>query len=130
MPDLSAVREKCVVVFIAAHGGRDRDGPFLFPEDSTGEPADRVRFKTLLEHPKAASGIEAETLIIDATRGPAFTDLGLVHNDFAAGVAEMEAEIAAIPNLAVFLSSGQDERLWTGARIGAPRPSRTSRCAA
>src|SRR5262245_41971892 len=36
LPDLSAVREKCVVVFIAAHGGRDRDGPFFFPEDSSG----------------------------------------------------------------------------------------------
>ncbi|MBN9121562.1 MAG: caspase family protein, partial [Planctomycetes bacterium] len=118
LPDLSTVREKCVVVFVAAHGGRDRDGPFLFPEDSTGEPADRVRFKTLLEQLDRLPTNKQKLLIIDATHAPAFAELGLVHNDFAAAVEEMEAEIAAVPNLAVFLSSGPDERSWTSPEWG------------
>lgn len=118
LPDLLAVREKCAVVFIAAHGGRDRDGPFLFPEDSTGEPADRVRFKTLLDQLARLPANKQKLLIIDATHEPAFTELGLVHNDFAAGVEEMDAEIAAVPNLAVFLSSGTDERSWTSPEWG------------
>jgi len=118
LPDLSTVREKCVVVFIAAHGGRDRDGPFLFPEDSTGEPADRVRFKTLLDQLARLPAHKQKLLIIDATHEPAFTELGLVHNDFAAGVEEIDAEIAAVPNLAVFLSSGTDERSWTSPEWG------------
>ena len=118
LPDLSAMREKCIVVFIAAHGGRDRDGPFLFPEDSTGEPADRVRFKTLLEQLGRLPAKQQKLLILDATREPAFPELGLVHNDFAAGIEEMDAEIAAIPNLAVFLSSGLDERSWTSPEWG------------
>ena len=118
LPDLSAVREKCVVVFVAAHGGRDRDGPFLFPEDSDGSPADRVRFKTLLEQLTRLPASKQKLLIIDATHAPAFADLGLVHNDFAAAVEEMDAEIAAVPNLAVFLSSGLDERSWTSPEWG------------
>jgi hypothetical protein len=118
LPDLSALREKCIVVFIAAHGGRDRDGPFLFPEDSTGEPADRVRFKTILDQLARLPANEQKLLIIDATREPAFTDLGLVHNDFAGGVEELDAEIAAVPNLAVFLSSGLDERSWSSPEWG------------
>ncbi len=119
LPDLSAVRETCVVVFVAAHGGRDRDGPFLFPEDSDGSPADRVRVKTLLDQLARLPANKQKLLIIDATHAPAFTDLGLVHNDFAGGVAEMETDIAAVPNLAVFLSSGLDERSWTSPEWGA-----------
>ena len=119
LPDLSAVRETCVVVFVAAHGGRDRDGPFLFPEDSDGSPADRVRVKTLLDQLARLPAGKQKLLIIDATHAPAFTDLGLVHNDFAGGVEEMETDIAAVPNLAVFLSSGLDERSWTSPEWGA-----------
>ncbi|MBP3959288.1 VWA domain-containing protein [Gemmata sp. G18] len=118
LPDLSAVKEKCVVVFITAHGGRDRDGPFLFPEDATSEPGERVRFKTLLEQLARLPADKQKMLVIDAAREPAFTDLGLVHNDFAGGVAELDADIAAIPNLAVWLSSGLDERSWASPEWG------------
>ena len=118
LPDLSAVREKCVVVYIAAHGGHDRDGPFLFPEDATGEPAARVRFQTLLDQLGRLPANRQKLLIIDATREPAFTELGLVHNDFAAAVDEMDAAIAAVPNLAVLLSSGSDERSWSSPEWG------------
>jgi hypothetical protein len=118
LPDLSAVREKCVVVFVAAHGGRDRDSPFLFPEDSDGAPADRVRFKTLIDQLARLPANKQKLLIIDATHAPAFAELGLVHNDFAAAVEELDTEIAAVPNLAVFLSSGPDERSWTSPEWG------------
>ncbi len=118
LPDLSVVKEKCVVVFVTAHGGRDRDGPFLFPEDATGEPGERVRFKVLLEQLARLPAAQQKLLVIDAAREPAFTDLGLVHNDFAGGVAELDADIAAVPNLAVWLSSGFDERSWASPEWG------------
>ncbi len=107
-----------MVVFVAAHGGRDRDGPFLFAEDTSGEPAERVRFKTLLDQLAKLPADTQKLLVIDATREPAFTDLGLVHNDFAGGVEEMDADIAAVPNLAVFLSTGLDERSWASPEWG------------
>ncbi len=120
LPDLSTVREKCVVVFIAAHGGRDRDGPFLFPEDTSGDPSERVRFKTILDRLARLPADKQKLLIIDATHAPAFADLGLVHNDFAAAVEELDAagDIAKVPNLVIFLSSGADERSWCSPEWG------------
>ena len=106
------------MVFVSAHGGRDRDGPFLFPEDSNGEPADRVRFKTLLDQLGRLPANKQKLLIVDAMHASAFAELGLVHNDFAAAVEEMDSEIAAVPNLAVLLSSGVDERSWISPEWG------------
>ena len=118
LPDLSTVREKCIVITIAAHGGRDRDGAFLFPEDSTADPEVRVRVKTLLDQLAKLPPSQQKLLILDATEPPAYTDLGLVHNDFASAVEELNSEIAKIPNLAVYLSSGDDQRSWTSPEWG------------
>jgi Caspase domain len=118
LPDLSHAREKCVVVVIAAHGGRDRDGAFLFPEDATAETAQRVRVKTLIEQLAKLPAKQQKLLILDATEPPAYPDLGLVHNDFAAAVEDLNGEIAAVPNLAVFMSTGPDQRSWTSPEWG------------
>ncbi|MBM3982442.1 MAG: hypothetical protein FJ304_19660 [Planctomycetes bacterium] len=40
-------------------------------------------------------------------------------NDFAAGVEELDAQIAAVPNLVVLLSTGPDERSWASPEWGA-----------
>ncbi len=118
LPDLAQNREKCVVVVIAAHGGRDRDGAFLFPEDATGDPNQRVRVKTLIEQLAALPARKQKLLILDATEPPAYPDLGLIHNDFAAAVEELNDDIAKVPNLAVFMSTGQDQRSWTSPEWG------------
>jgi hypothetical protein len=118
LPDLSSIREKCIVIAIAAHGGRDRDGAFLFPEDATAEPEVRVRVKAIVDQLAKLPAQKQKLLILDATEQPAFTDLGLVHNDFASAVEELNDAIAAVPNLAVFMSSGADQRSWVSPEWG------------
>ena len=118
LPDLTGVRDTCIVVAIAAHGGRDRDGAFLFAEDATGEATSRVRLKSLLAQFAKLPESKQKFLILDATEPPAYTALGLVHNDFASAVEELEADIAAVPNLAVFMSTGPDQRSWTSPEWG------------
>lgn len=118
LPDLSTIREKCIVIVIAAHGGRDREGAFLFPEDSTAELEVRVRVKTILDQLAKLPPSKQKLLILDATEPPAYTDLGLVHNDFASAVEELNSDIAKIPNLAVFMSTGDDQRSWTSPESG------------
>lgn len=118
LPDLSSIREKCIVVTIAAHGGRDRDGAFLFSEDATDDPDARVRLKAILDQLANLPAQKQKLLILDATEPPAYTDLGLVHNDFAGAVEELDDAIAAVPNLAVFMSSGTDQRSWVSPEWG------------
>ena len=57
-------------------------------------------------------------LILDATQSPAFADVGLVHNDFAAGLEELNDDIAAVPNLVVLSSTDLDQRSWTSPEWG------------
>jgi hypothetical protein len=109
---------KCVVVVLAAHGGRDRDGAFLFPEDATGEPAARVRIATLIEQLGKLPARQQKLLILDATEPPAYPDLGLVHNDFASAVEDLNDAIAKVPNLALFMSTGPDQRSWASPEWG------------
>jgi hypothetical protein len=118
LPELAASREKCIVVAVAAHGGRDRDGAFLFPEDTDSDPAARVRIKTLIDQLARLPADKHKLLILDATEPAAYTDLGLVHNDFASAVEELESAIAAAPNCVVFMSSGPDQRSWTSPEWG------------
>ncbi len=118
LTELFPAHGKCVVVVLAAHGGRDRDGAFLFPEDSTGDPTARVRISTLIEQLGKLPAKQQKLLILDATEPPAYADLGLVHNDFAAAVEDLNDAIAKVPNLAVFMSTGPDQRSWTSPEWG------------
>jgi hypothetical protein len=112
LPELDGGSDRCVVVVVAAHGGRDRDGAFLFPDDAGTAPADRVRLRAVLDRLAALPHARHKFLVLDATEPAAFPDLGLVHNDFASAVEELEGAIAAVPNLVVLVSSGPDQRSW------------------
>jgi hypothetical protein len=107
-----------VVVVLAAHGGRDRDGAFLFPDDATADPGQRIRVKAVIDRLAALPARKQKLLILDATQSPAFPDLGLVHNDFAAALLDLEPDIQAVPNLVVFASTGPDERSWVSPEWG------------
>lgn len=112
LPELDGGRDRVVVVVVAAHGGRDRDGAFLFPDDADTSPASRVRLRALIDRLAALPAKRQKFLILDATEPPAYPDHGLVHNDFAAAAEELNDAIAAVPNLAVLVSSGLDQRSW------------------
>ncbi|MDB5313800.1 MAG: hypothetical protein JWO38_8002 [Gemmataceae bacterium] len=112
MPEIDAGRERCVVVVLAAHGGRDRDGAFLFPDDATPDPAHRLRVNALVDRLAQLPADRQKLLVLDAAQCMAFPDLGLLHNDFAAAVEDLNDAIAAVPNLVVFMSTGSDQRSW------------------
>jgi hypothetical protein len=118
LTDLFPARGKCVVVVLTAHGGRDRDGAFLFVEDAAADSAARVRVKTLVEQLAKLPAKQQKLLILDATEPVAYPDLGLVHNDFASAVEDLNQQIAEVPNLAVFMSTGPDQRSWVSPEWG------------
>ncbi|MCE9532393.1 MAG: hypothetical protein K8T89_14925 [Planctomycetes bacterium] len=110
---LGEIREPTVVVCFSLHGGNDPEGPFLFPGDVSGNFADRLRLKSVLERLATLPAKKHKCLILDVTSSPAFPGQGVLHNDFASGLLALESQIKGIPNLVVIASSGIDQRSWT-----------------
>jgi Mg-chelatase subunit ChlD len=110
---LTNCTSETVVVFIAAHGGADKDGPYLLPDDAGEHDADVVyRVEKVLA---ALNGLPKKTkklLLIDATQlGDDWTERQL-HNDFVRSLKRMEDRIKEVSNLAVLCSSDEHQRSW------------------
>lgn len=115
---LSAFREPVVVAVFAANGGCDANGPFLIPDDASPEPTERVRVKAILD---AVAKLPADTrklIVFDAAGAISAPVFGQFHNDFTRGVQSLDADIAAVPNLLVFISAGADQRSWRSPEWG------------
>ena len=118
LPELDTLKDRTAIVFVAAHGGRDPDGAFLFPDDTTTDPAHRVRIKAVIDRLAKLPATTHKVLILDATQPSHYADLGLLHNDFADALVLLDSTIAAVPNLVVLSSTGIDQRSWTSPEWG------------
>src|SRR5262249_20255757 len=54
----------------------------------------------------------AKVLLLDPARFPGDPTLGLLHNDFARALADLEAQVEAVPKLVVVRGSGPGGRAW------------------
>ena len=111
---LDGAGERTVMLAFFAHGGADADGPYLLRADAgaaAGEKG-RLRLSDIIERLKALPARTNKLLVLDATgMGPNWA-LGMLQNDFARSLDGMEAQIAAVPNLAVLSASGPDQTSW------------------
>jgi len=112
--DLSKINEKTVVVYMALHGGSDREGAYLLPADSNGRSADknRLRMEQVLDRLSKIDNSKNKVLILDATQISADWPLGILDNGFARELNKLESKIAGIPNLVVLSASDEDQRSW------------------
>ena len=113
---LDAAGEPTVIVYFALHGGVDGKGPFLLPQDAnlseTNPDKQRLRVKEIIDRLGKLPPEKKKLLILDATQVPAHWALGMLHNDFARGLAGLKESIDAVPNLIVFSASDADQRSW------------------
>jgi hypothetical protein len=112
-PQLVNRGEKVVVVYLALHGGADRDGAYFLINAPGGEARrNRLRLKTVLDRLKQLPADKHKLLILDATQVATDWSAGMLHNDFARELEKADAAIAEVPNLVVLSASGVDERSW------------------
>ena len=113
---LDKTNEKSILLYFAAHGAADRNGPFLWmpPGDAvTIDPAHKLPVKDILQRLAEPALREKHKLVIfDATQVSASWAHGYLHNDFARALKDLEAQIADIPNLVVICSTDEDQRSW------------------
>jgi len=111
---LKDVPEPTIVVVMALHGGVDAEGAYLLPNDAKALPEsrDRLRMTDVLRLFGGLPRHKKKVLILDATGIPYHWELGMLRNDFARALRNLEAEIKKIPNFVVIGSSDQDQRSW------------------
>jgi hypothetical protein len=113
--------QRTAIIYLSMHGVVDDAGePCLLPAGASPyDPATWLPLRDILEeinnHPELAPW--RKLLVLDCTREPSLTSLGVLSNDFAEQVAGL-VEQAKVPGLAVLCASDQGERAWTSEELG------------
>ncbi|MEQ8790289.1 MAG: hypothetical protein RIC55_28595 [Pirellulaceae bacterium] len=105
--------ERTLVLSIALHGAADEQGAYLLYAD-TSETKDvgKLRIEALLQRLAKLPAEKKKLIILDATQVVSDWRLGILHNEFARGLAELNEQITAVPNLVVISSSDVNQRSW------------------
>src|SRR5581483_3230972 len=104
------VSEKTVILFLALHGGGDRNGPYFLVADAKGPQ--RLPFEQVLTDIGSEFKDKNVVLIVDASQIRADWPLGILHNDFAGRLKALDKKIEGIPNLIVMASADVDQISW------------------
>jgi hypothetical protein len=125
---LEKVDDHTIVLMISAHGGVDAKGAYLLPtdadlrDDARDDPEHphrlRLRIEDILVQLEKLPAWQKKLLILDATAMPSQPALGMLTNDFARALGDMEKRIESIPNLAVICAHKEDERSWSSQEWG------------
>jgi hypothetical protein len=107
---LEGALEKTVVVVLAMHGGADREGAYLWPHDTTGAVEDRIRVGAVLARLAELPRGRNKLLVLDATGLAEMRSAGMLVNDFARALGDLDERIRAVPNLVVLASTDADQR--------------------
>src|SRR5581483_8386172 len=97
--------------------GADGQGPYLLPQDAdvrADQPANRLRLTAVLDRLQQLPPQKKILLVLDATQVPASWPLGMLRNEFAAGLhdAKIKDRIDRMSNLVVLCASDADQRSW------------------
>jgi hypothetical protein len=106
--------EPALVMFLSLHGAADSNGrePYLLRDVAAPDKEEnRLKLSTVLDWLKDL-GSKKKLLILDATQMDADWSLGILRNDFASALKNLEEQILKDENLVVMSASGPGERSW------------------
>jgi len=111
---LKDCNSQTVVVYFAVHGTTDTQGEFLVPDDANFKTGGFKAY-SLGQVLTDLGKLRPETkklLVFDTTTAAPDLALGLLHNDFVRALKADQANLKAVPNLAVMVASDEDQRSW------------------
>ncbi len=112
---LANAKEKSVILYFAANGAADKNGPYLWmpPGDAvTIDESQKLPVTEILQRLSELPADKQKLVIFDAAQVPASWAHGYLHNDFARALKSLDAQIEKIPNLVIICSSDDDQRSW------------------
>ncbi len=106
--------ESTFVLYMAVHGGADEHGAYLLANDADtrDDPRSRLRVEAVLDRLAKLPASKNKVLILDATQVASWWPLGMLRNDFARALDDLNDKIAKVPNLVVLSASAPDQRSW------------------
>jgi hypothetical protein len=106
-------REPTLMILVALHAGADRDeGAYLFVDEPSGRK--HLKLTDLIDGLAALTRNRHKNvvLILDATQVAAHWPAGMLHNDFARQLQQLDDRIKAQPGLVVLSASAPGQRSW------------------
>lgn len=111
-PKASKYHEDVIVVVMALHGVTDAKEAYLVPNTTTG-PEDYLALAKIVKDLGALLPPEKQkVLILEGAQVPSARALGMLENDFAMHVRELDETIANVPNLWVLSGCDVGQRCW------------------
>jgi hypothetical protein len=106
--------KQATLVYVSAHGAVDENGPYLlFNNAHVANDKGRLRLADVIDELSKLPPRRQKILVLDCTSMTSQWSLGILRNDFARALLDLEARIEAVPNLVVVCASSPDERNWT-----------------
>jgi hypothetical protein len=109
--------EPTLILVLALHGGSDSGGAYLMPNQFK-RPEDRLDMRAVIASMKELPPEKAKVLVVEGSQVESDWRLGMLHNDFARRLKELEPEIRAVPNLWVLSGCDEDQRCWASEGLG------------
>jgi hypothetical protein len=113
-------RQETILFVVELHGVSHPGGAYLIPGKLARPDEERERLdlkhviKTMGDLPKEKTKI----LVLEGAQVPADWRLGMLHNDFARRLEELEPEIREVHNLWVLSGCDVDQRCWASEGLG------------
>jgi hypothetical protein len=115
--DKQNIREQTIVFVIALHGVTDSQGAYLLPNLAT-RPEDRLPLLDVIASLADKFRGKNKVLILEGSQTPSDWRQGMLQNDFARRLEELEPEIEKIDRLWVLSGCDVDQRCWTSEGLG------------
>ena len=109
--------EKVILIVLALHGGSDSKGAYLLP-NRMSRPEDRLDLKHVIESMGRLPTDKPKILVLEGAQIPADWRLGMLHNDFARRLKDLEPEIRKVKGLWVLSGCDVDQRCWASEGLG------------
>ncbi len=109
--------EPNLILVLALHGGSDSGGAYLMP-NRMKRPEDRLEMKKVIDSMKELPAGKVEALVVEGAQVDSDWRLGMLHNDFARRLKELEPQIRDVPNLWVLSGCDVDQRCWASEGLG------------
>ena len=106
-----------ILIAVALHGGSDPEGAYLIP-DNMGKPEERLDLAKVIGSMKKLPAKKQKILILEPAQASENWRLGMLHNDFAGRLEQLEPEIRKIDNLWVLSACDVDQRCWASEGLG------------
>ena len=110
--DLEHANERTIVVYFSAHGAADEQGAYLMPQNCSPDKEFRLNVGKIIERLKQVPAGKKKLLVLDAAHIRANWNYGILSNDFARSLKELNQQILDVPNLTVLSATSEEQLSW------------------